>query len=160
MLDPKGIYLAEINNRYPRAFQTLGYDVLLDTDEMNKPKVIPTFQLCVNAIITLLKMKPGQFPSIPDLGIDVAQYLHDYTDKQSVPLTIKQKLYDQLNRLNIVGIDIQVYTDVTEDGHDALIVYVEGDERMEYNIEMPPVVIGITYDQLGRMYTRIKYSQE
>ena len=160
MLDPKGIYLAEIDKKYPRAFQTLGYDVLLDTDEMNKPRVISTFELCVKAILVLLKMKPGQFPSIPELGIDVEQYLHDYTDKKSVPLTIKQKLNDQLNRLDLSGVQVEVFTDVTADMRDALVIRITGNERLEYHNEYPDAVIGITYDQLGKMYTRVRYSEE
>ena len=54
MLDPQGITLAEVNARYPSIFQKLGYDVLLDVDSTYKPKVISTFQMCVNIIITLL----------------------------------------------------------------------------------------------------------
>ena len=37
MLDPKGIYLDEVNKRYPTASQPLGYDVLLDLDSAYKP---------------------------------------------------------------------------------------------------------------------------
>jgi hypothetical protein len=54
MLDPKGIYLAEVSHMYPRDFQTLGYDVLLDTDGMDKPKVISSFEMCINSILMLL----------------------------------------------------------------------------------------------------------
>lgn len=157
MLDPKGIYLAEVDHKYPRVLQTLGYDVLLDTDEMNKPKVISTFQMCVNAILMLLKMKPGQFPSIPELGIDIEQYLHEYNDDETIPNTIKSKLDSQLNVLGYVGITVDVTTDMTSDGYPAMIIRVSGTERLTYHTNMPSVVIGITYNQLGRMYTRIKY---
>lgn len=62
MIDQKGIKLDEVSLRYPRTFQPLGYDAVLDVDEFTKPKVISSFQLCVNAILTLLFMKPGQYP--------------------------------------------------------------------------------------------------
>ena len=52
-LDEKGIYLSEVDKRYPRSFQTLGYDVLMDTDSTYKPKVISTFEMCVNTNIFL-----------------------------------------------------------------------------------------------------------
>lgn len=159
-LDEKGIYLAEVSNRYPRGFQPLGYDVLLDTDSMYKPKVISTFEMCVNAILTLLKMKPGQYPSIPELGIDIEQYLHDYSDDDTVPMTIEQKLREQLNRLDITTIKIDVFYDKTSDGYNALVVKVEGDERMTYGMESQNVLIGITYDQLNRLYTRIRWNNQ
>jgi len=157
MLDPNGIYLAEIDYKYPRVLQTLGYDVLFDTDEMNKPKVISTFQMCVNSILMLLKMKPGQFPSIPELGIDIDQYLHEYSDDKTIPNTIRSKLEEQLNVIGYVGLTVDVFNDITEEGVPALVVRISGSERLTYHENVPTVVIGITYDQLGKMYTRIKY---
>lgn len=159
-LDEKGIKLAEVEYKYPRVLQSLGYDVLMDTDEMYKPKVISTFEMCVNSILMLLKMKPGQYPSIPELGIDVEQYLHDYADDQSIPNTIKSQLIDQLNILNFVGIDVQVYMDKTSEGHDALIIIVTGNERLERNASISQVFIGITYDQLNHLYTRTQYRKD
>lgn len=159
-LDERGISLAEVSYKYPRSFQTLGYDVSFDVDEANKPKVLSTFEMCINAILTLLKMKPGQFPSIPELGIDVEQYLHEYSDDPTIPITIKSKLLNQLNRLDYTGIDIQVFYDLTSDGHQAMVIRVEGTETLEYHTEFSPVIIGITYDQLGKLYTRVRYKYD
>ena len=53
-LDEKGITLAEIRNKYPPDFQILNYDVLMDSDSMYKPKVISSFDLIINSILTLL----------------------------------------------------------------------------------------------------------
>jgi hypothetical protein len=106
----------------------------------------------------LLKMKPGQFPSIPELGIDIDQYLHEYSDDKTIPNTIKSKLEEQLNVLGYIGININISNDVTSEGVPALILIISGDERMTYHEKMPSVVIGITYNQLGQMYTRIKYN--
>lgn len=156
-LDTKGITLAEVSNKYPESFQTLGYDVLMDVDAYNKPKVISTFEMCVNAILTLLKMKPGQYPSIPELGIDIEQYLHEYADDPELPNEIKTKLYDQCNRLMTVDISIDVYIEHVESGSNALIVKVEGSDTLTYGGRSPAVIIGITYDKLNRLYTRKAY---
>jgi hypothetical protein len=156
-LDTKGITLAEVSNKYPESFQTLGYDVLMDVDAYNKPKVISTFEMCVNAILTLLKMKPGQYPSIPELGIDIEQYLHEYADDPELPNEIKTKLYDQCNRLMAVDISIDVYIEHVESGSNALIVKVEGSDTLTYGGRSPAVIIGITYDKLNRLYTRKAY---
>ena len=159
-LDERGVYLSEVNTKYPRVLQTLGYDVLFDTDEMYKPKIISTFQLCVNSILTLLKMKPGQYPSIPELGIDVERYLHEYSDDPKIALSIQRQLSEQLAVLDFVGITVDVYNDTTSDGHSALIIKITGDDRMTYHSKIEDVIIGITYDQLGKMYTRIKYNDK
>ena len=93
-LDEKGITLSEIRGKYPPSFQTLNYDILMDVDSMYKPKVISSFEMIINSILMLLFMKPGQYPSIPELGIDIESYLHEYSDDKSIPMKIKTKLIE------------------------------------------------------------------
>ena len=79
-LDTKGIWLDEVSGKYPENFQYLKYDVALDYDSMYKPKILSSFESGINIILTLLFMKPGQYPSIPELGIDIESYLFRYSD--------------------------------------------------------------------------------
>lgn len=157
MLDTKGIHLSEVSHKYPRAFQTLGYDVLMDVDSTYKPKVISTFEMCINSILALLYMKPGQYPSIPDLGVDIESYLHEYSDDNTIPQKITAQLQDQCNRLQITGIIINCYFDITSDGYNALVVDIKGTERLGYGSNSGHVIIGITYDKLNRLYTKKYY---
>lgn len=153
-LDTQGIHLAEITNKFPKSFQALGYDAVLDVDEYMKPKLISTFQLCINTILTLLFMKPGQYPSIPDLGIDIEQYLLEYSDDKNIPAKIITQLNDQCNRLQITGITYNCYFDKTSEGIDALVIDIRGTERVAYGSETNHAIIGITYDKLNRLYVR------
>ena len=157
MIDQRGIQLSEVTAKYPRTFQPLGYDVLLDVDECNKPKVISTFQLCINTILTLLFMKKGQYPSIPDLGINIEQYLHDYSDDYRIPDKIKSELNDQCNRLQITGITYDCFFDKTSDGFDALVIDIKGTDRLAYGSDSSHVIIGIAYDKLNRLYVKQSY---
>ena len=159
-LDQKGIYLAEIEKRYPRTFQVLGYDVLMDTDSMYKPKIISTFEMCVNSVLTLLKMKPGQYPSIPELGIDIERYLHEYADDDKIPLAIQSQLNEQMNRLELAGVNVDVYFDKTSDGTNAIVINITGNEYLVYGTKFKSATIGITYDQLNHMYTRIRWNNK
>lgn len=154
MLDPKGIYLNEVNRRYPRSCQTLGYDVLLDTDSMYKPKVISSFELTINSIITLLLMKPGQYPSIPELGIDIESYLYEYIDDENVPKTIQAKLRDQMNRLDLSGCEVKVDIDRMNDGTYALILRIIGNEYISKGAPSNRVIVGISYSKLNEVYIR------
>lgn len=153
-LDEKGITLDEIRHKYPPDFQVLNYDVLLDSDSMYKPKIISSFQLIVNSILTLLFMKPGQYPSIPELGIDIESYLHEYSDDHTIPMTIKNKLIEQCNRIDIIGIDLDVRLDKTSEDVDALIIEISGNEYLTYGSEGAHIIIGISYDKLNRLYIR------
>lgn len=154
MLDEKGITLAEVKGKYPPSFQSLNYDVLLDVDSMYKPKVISSFEMIINSIIMLLFMKPGQYPSIPELGIDIESYLHEYSDDKSIPMQIKNKLIEQCNRISIIGIDVDVSIDKTNEGVDALLIEVTGNDYLTYGSESSHIIIGISYDKLNRLYVK------
>lgn len=150
----EGISKDEVIKMYPEKFQSLGYDVTFDTDSMGRPKVISSFEVGVNIILTLLFMKPGQYPSIPDLGIDIASYLHEYSDDERIPAEIKNKLSDQCNKLDISGLTINVSFDKTSEGIDALVIDITGNQYIAYGNETDHVIIGISYDKLNRLYVR------
>jgi hypothetical protein len=156
-LDSKGIYLDEVNKKYPRVYQTLGYDTTLEIDGYNKPKVISSFEMMINGILTLLFMKPGQFPSIPDLGIDIESYLHEYADDPSIPSTIENQLNDQCNRLQYTGLDLACYIDHTVEGVPCLVIRITGTETLARGSESNRVYIGISYDKLNQLYVRKRY---
>ena len=155
-LDEKGITLAEVNKKYPRTVQTLGYDVVLDYDAAHKPKVISSFEMCINIILTLLFMKPGQYPSIPDLGIDIEQYLHEYSDNKGIPNIITNKLNEQCNRLGVTGITFDCSFDMLE-GINVLVIQINGTERMAIGSESNKVILGISYDKLNKVYSKKVY---
>ena len=102
-------------------------------------------------------MKPGQYPSIPELGIDIESYMHEYSDDQSICGEIVSKLHNQFNKLDIMGIQVDVSFDKTQEGCDALLVEVTGNDRNTYGMESNKVIIGITYDKLNRLYARRYY---
>lgn len=157
MLDEKGITLDEVNAKFPKIFQSLGYDALLDIDAYNKPRIASSFELGVNAILTLLLMKPGQFPSIPELGIDIEQYLHEYADNKNLPKIIENKINDQCNRLQYTGMTVECFLDKTSDGFDALVIKITGTERMAKGSTGNVVYLGISYDKLNRLYAKRYY---
>lgn len=156
MLDQKGITLAEVNKKYPSTVQTLGYDCLLDFDSASKPKVISSFEMCVNIIQTLLFMKPGQYPSIPELGINIESYLFEYADDPSIPRKIKNQLDDQCNRIALTGITIECMFDKL-DGNNALIIQVTGTDRLAMGSKGNKVLIGISHDKLNQIYSKKIY---
>ena len=159
MLDEKGITLDEVNAKFPRIYQPLGYDVLLDVDAYNKPRIASSFELCINSILTLLFMKPGQFPSIPDLGIDITQYLHEYSDDPKITKVIENQINEQCNRLQYTGIECECFMDKTIEGFDALVIKITGTERMARGTKGNVVYLGISYDKLNQLYVKRYYDK-
>lgn len=156
MLDEKGITIQEVNKKYPSTVQTLGYDVALDYDSAYKPKVVSTFEMCINIIMTLLFMKPGQYPSIPELGINIESYIYEYADDNTTPRKIQTQLEEQCNRISLTGIDIECMFDTLE-GHPALLIQITGTERLALGSESHKVVIGISQDRLNQVYAKKIY---
>ena len=159
MLDQKGIKLSEVNRKYPRSCQPLGYDVLLDTDAMYKPRIISSFEMTVNAIVTLLMMKPGQYPSIPDLGLDIEQYLFEYTNNDNLINKLQASLYDQMDQLDISGVSVQFYIDTTSEGIPALLITITGNDYICYGLKSNKVIIGISYTKLNEVYIKKVYEE-
>lgn len=158
-LDGKGIWLNEVTGKYPEGFQYLKYDVALDYDSMYKPKILSSFESGINIVLTLLFMKPGQYPSIPELGLDIESYLFKYSDDKRIINELKTKLEDQCNIVGLVGFDIEISIQTMADGNDALIIFISGTETLSYGSEGSKVVIGITYDKLQRLYIRKQFIQ-
>jgi hypothetical protein len=156
-LDTKGIWLDEVSGKYPENFQYLKYDVALDYDSMYKPKVLSSFESGINIILTLLFMKPGQYPSIPELGIDIESYLFRYSDDKKIISEIQSKLEDQCSIVGMVGFDIDISMQTMTDGNDALIIVISGTDTLTYGNEGSKVVIGITHDKLQRLYIRKQF---
>lgn len=50
-------------------------------NNFNEPKMFNESETKVNNILTLLFMRPGAFPSLPKLGIDIGQYLYMFFDE-------------------------------------------------------------------------------
>ena len=158
-LDTKGITLDEIRGKFPPSFQTLNYDVVLDSDSMYKPKIIPSFELTVNSIITLLMMKPGQYPSVPELGLDIESYLFEYSDDKTILQKLQAKLRDQMNRLDISGVEVEFYSDISNEGIPVLLVVITGNNYVTYNIESEKVIVGISYNKLNEVYIKKVYQE-
>lgn len=53
-------------------------DAAFGLNSFGKAKITDESQTLINNLITILMAKPGNFPSQPDLGMDILQYL--YTD--------------------------------------------------------------------------------
>jgi hypothetical protein len=103
-------------------------------------------------------MKPGQFPSIPELGIDINSYLLEYADDPRIPREIESKLNDQCNRLQYTGMTFECYIDnKTYPGTPALVIKVTATERLAKGSEGDIVYIGISYDKLNQLYVRKRY---
>ena len=66
-------------------------DPMFGVNEFGKPLMLTENQTYVNNFLMLLLGKPGFFPSIPNIGIDISQYLYTAVDDLNVD-TLKSKI--------------------------------------------------------------------
>lgn len=59
----------------------IGYDCTFEMDDFNKPRLREEAELVKNVVLLILFMKPGQYPSIPWLGLNVRDKLYSFYDE-------------------------------------------------------------------------------
>jgi len=69
----------------------INIDPTFAVNDYNKPKMLSNKETYVNNIMMLLFGKPGFYPSIPSIGMDIQQYLYKFEDEINVE-DIKNKL--------------------------------------------------------------------
>lgn len=69
-------------------------DPTFSVNNFNKPKVLSNMETYVNNILMLLFGKPGFYPSLPKIGMDINQYLYNFVDDVNTE-QIKSKLAQQ-----------------------------------------------------------------
>jgi hypothetical protein len=69
-------------------------DPTFGINDFNQPKVLSETETVARNILLLLFGKPGFYPSMPDIGMDIGQYLYGFEDEINTE-EIKSELADQ-----------------------------------------------------------------
>ena len=60
---------------------TIGYDLSFGVNDFNEPKLTSEIETLRNVLLFVLFARPGQYPSIPKIGMDIEQYLYSFYDE-------------------------------------------------------------------------------
>ncbi len=74
------------------------YDGTFELNEFSQPRLRSEIELVKNTILYVLFTKPGQYPSLPHIGIDVNSLLYSYYDDLDEN-DLKRKVIDQCSAL-------------------------------------------------------------
>ena len=72
----------------------MAVDPQIGVDSYDRPKVVTESETLVSNMLTLLFGKPGFYPSIPRLGMNVQQYLYMFEDEMDTS-ALKNQLASQ-----------------------------------------------------------------
>lgn len=136
---------------------SIGYDCTFQVNEFGKPKLSSEIETLKNALLFITNSKPGQYPSIPYLGLDFENILYSFFDEIDEE-EIKTKIVDQCA---LIGIYFSNYTiqikKMKYQGQPALLINLSGTETyppgymVNRNEKQSQYLIGITLDELGKM---------
>lgn len=135
----------------------IGYDTTFELTEFGQPRLRSELEVVKNTILFLLFCKPGQYPSLPHIGLDINSLLYSFYDELDTD-NIKNDLIAQCEALGvcikrgIVNIQKMMYQ-----GHPSLFIHIEGFDNVQpgyvQHIGNSPskYMIGITFDDLNKM---------
>ena len=64
-------------------------DIGLDKDNFQKSRIFNETDSLVNYILNILLMRPGNMPSMPEIGVNIGQYIQPNMQKELDPELIK-----------------------------------------------------------------------
>ena len=135
----------------------IGVDVTFELDKFGKPRIRSTLELVKNIILYVLFTKPGQYPSLPHIGLDIQNMLYTFFDDLDEE-DLRDQIIRQCNALGVhfengvVGIRKVMYRNKP-----SLMVHIEVPEQDRYlfNDDEEKYLIGITFDELDKMIYNI-----
>ena len=127
-----------------------GFDATFDLNKFSAPKLISTDELAKNIIFFILFSKPGTYPSLPMIGMDIEKYLYSFYDEINVD-EIKSKLIEQCSFLEqyFSSNNISI-TKSIKDNKPSLDIQINY-SPMKEDTKLKSYHIGITYDELNEM---------
>ena len=105
-------------------------------NDFNAPKMLKGNDVLINTLLMICFGKPGCFPSMPEIGLNLQRYFYQFEDSIDEK-AIKSALALQCSLLTS-DIDVKVVKD--EDGKTTLLIVAPTAEEVANNI----LVIGIT----------------
>jgi hypothetical protein len=144
--------------------QIIGNDCTFELDTFGKPRLCSTTETLKNVVLYILFSKPGQYPSIPHLGMDIRSLLYNYYDDLS-ETELEDRLVQQCSALypyvqtGNIRVRKMIYRNMP-----SIIVYVSTDEndsvvngqvsrnRKNNSLEF---YIGLSVDDLGNLLYNI-----
>lgn len=105
---------------------TLPRDVGLDKDNFQKSKIFNTTDSLINYILNILIMRPGNMPGMPELGVNIGQYVHPKMQAQLDTNLLKGLIMSNCEALlpYLTSDDLYISVAIDEDNREVLIVKI------------------------------------
>ena len=135
----------------------VGYDTTFELNEFNEPRIRSQMETLKDVLLFVLFSKPGSYPSIPQIGMNIEDQLYSFYDEINED-NIKSNIIDQCSLLGTYISDgtIQIKKAIYRN-KPSLIIQITGTEHFPAGYKHDNIndtdrfYIGITYDELNKM---------
>lgn len=105
---------------------TLPRDIGLGKDNFQKSKIYNETDSLVNYILNILLMKPGNMPSMPEIGVNIGQYIQPNMQQELDPELIKGLIVSNCDELLPYLSSDELIVTITRDtyGRDVLLIKI------------------------------------
>lgn len=134
----------------------MAVDPTFSKNAFNKPKILNETETTVRNILTLLLGRPGFYPSIPNLGMDISQYLYNFTDDldtNSIKAQLASQCTDFMDNITDGSFDVQVTRYKDQPTLLFILPVIVADESSD-------LVLGITINKVGQMVYNYVFNKE
>lgn len=140
---------------------TVGYDTTFELNEFNEPRIRSEVEVIKDVILFILFSKPGQYPSLPKIGLNIQSKLYSFYD-ELIEEDLKHKIKEQCGAMGIYLTNGVINIKKTKyHGKPSLMIAINGTEQypdgyMKDHINIANnYLIGITFDELNQMIYNI-----
>ena len=90
------------------AIGSIGYDTTFELNEFNEPKLRSEMETLKNVLLFVLFTKPGQYPSLPTVGLNIGSSLYEFYDEIDVD-DIKTQIIVKEQKIEVLRINNNEY---------------------------------------------------
>lgn len=127
-----------------------GLDATFDINNYSSPKLISQTELAKNIIMFILYSKPGAYPSLPQIGLNIDKYLYEDYETLKVD-TIQQQLVEQCSFLEEFFANGSIKLKKIIENNKPTIKIEVNYEPLNEERPTNSYNLGITYDELTEM---------
>jgi len=158
-IDPK--YLPTLGDS---TIPTIGFDTQIPPNKYGEGTLLAGLETVANTVLRLLNMIPGQYPSIPNLGINIKKYLLGFYDEFTED-DLLNDIVTQCSKLAIYVNDESFFKieKTLFNNEPVIILRFQSSKRNENNNDgslIDYINIGITFDKAKQVITSLEKSWE
>ena len=137
---------------------TIGLDATFELNEFSQPRLTTQLELAKNILLFILFSRPGEIPSLPNIGLDIESMLYSHYDDID-PNNLKIQILDQCAGLtSFFNDNMIIIRKIIYRNQPSLLIDVQMDQ--EYSARTHNMInsflIGLTFDELGDMIVNVQ----